>query len=204
MTAVALRAAPAFAVYASDDLARTAWYGLTAGERGLLESMSRVYWVEHRLPRDPRLLALACRLPADVGALLTPAVLAHFEPDAANPDVLHHVELRRQLDNIARTRELQSIGGKRGASTANAKRVAKPKRKLGAASNGATGQGAGTPAGTPAGQVRVPERTELKELNSTSSLKSGDRLVVDDSWVKDYVAAETETTADAYRKASGR
>jgi hypothetical protein len=50
----ALRAAPSYATYASDDLARMTWYGLSAGERGLLESMARVYWYDEYLPSDPR------------------------------------------------------------------------------------------------------------------------------------------------------
>ncbi len=128
MTAKALRAAPAYAVYASDDLARTAWYGLNAGERGLLESMCRVYWIEGTLPGEPRLIALACRLEhADVLANLSDSVLNHFIRDDVG--VLHHVELHRQLENIERTRELQSFGGKRGAAMTNEARASKRKSR---------------------------------------------------------------------------
>ena len=193
MTAKTLRAAPSFSVYASDNLARTAWYGLTVGERGLLESMARVYWVESRLPRDTRLLALACRLPADdVAKLLTPGVLEHFEVDDADLAVLHHVELRRQLQNIAQTRELQSIGGKRGATLTNEARAAKQKAKQ---RQRHTGAPATRGASTPAGQVRVPERTE--RTNSTSSLGSAHNSDVD-PWIADYTEGELQSAADAY------
>jgi hypothetical protein len=202
MSAKALRAAPAYSTYAADDLARTAWYGLSAGERGLLESMARVYWVEGRLPRDARLLALACRLPTDdVARLLTDGVLVHFEADPADPDVLHHVELRRQLQNIARIRESQSIGGKNGAALTNEARTAKRKPKPRAESQRAASTPAGQPARTPAGQVRVPERTEMKELKSTSSLGRSDTSVPD-RWVADYSETEKQSGANAYRKAS--
>jgi hypothetical protein len=202
VTAKALRAAPSYATYASDDLARAAWYGLTAGQRGLLESMARAYWVDGGLPREPRLLPLACRLdPSEVEQVLADAVLAHFEADAEGR--LHHVELRRQLQNIAITREKQSEGGKVGANITNAIRGAKRKPKPDAASHRVTSVGAGPLASTPAGQVRVPERTEMKELNCNSSLGKRDKDSVPDPWVADYEQSEQTTAAD-YKRATGR
>ena len=198
----ALRAPPSYMTYAADDLARTAWYGLTAGERGLLESMARVYWIEGVLPCDARLLALACRLPADdVERTLTARVLAHFEEDLANPAVLHHVELRRQFQNIVRVRESQSIGGKRGATLTNQAKATKRKAKPSAASRGTASTPAGQPASTPTSLVQVPERTEMKELKSTSSLGTRHTDSVVDPWVNDYDLAE-KSGADSYRRAS--
>jgi hypothetical protein len=195
-----LRAAPAYATYASDDLARVSWYGLSAGERGLLESMARAYWVDGYLPSEPRLIALACRLETtDVQPLLTGAVLAHFESDDIGH--LHHVELRRQLQNIAVTREKQSLGGKTGAAITNANRSTKRKPNTGAASQRVASVGAGRLASIPAGLRRVPERTERTErTKSTSSLGKADFdsvVVVDpDPWVQEYEAAENSIDHD--------
>jgi uncharacterized protein YdaU (DUF1376 family) len=118
-----MRPPPAYQVYASDDLAKTDYYGLSAGERGVLDSMQRVYWVEGRLPTDTRLLALVLRLDEnEVHKHFTDAVRRHFESDDGDPAVLHSIELRRQkLENQAR-REQQSKGGKAGAAITNRNR----------------------------------------------------------------------------------
>lgn len=57
-----LRRPPAYQVYASDDLANEAYFGLTAGERGVLDSMQRACWVNDTVPSDRRLLAFVLHL----------------------------------------------------------------------------------------------------------------------------------------------
>ena len=213
-------------MYASDDLARISYFGLSVAERGLLDSMARAYWVSGSVPKDPRLLALVVRLPeADVKVSLTPAVLEHFQAAETDANSLHHIELRRQLQNIALVRDKQSEGGAIGAQMTNDGRR---KRKRSKASQTPTPIPATTPAGTPAplpaSLGRVPERTELKELNcKEQSLGSAVDLAAigtgsgngsefingatqgkspkSDRWIADYETVE-QTTAEAYRRQS--
>jgi hypothetical protein len=60
-----LRRPPAYQVYASDELAKESYYGLSAGEQGVLDSMQRACWVEDTVPKDARLLARVIRLEED-------------------------------------------------------------------------------------------------------------------------------------------
>ena len=188
-----LRAPPSYVVYAADDLARASWYGLTAAQRGLLESMCRAYWVDRQLPSEPRLLALVCRLDAgECARLLTDQVLAHFEKDAEG--CLHHVELRRQLQNIAVTREKQSEGGKKGVSIREQKKVTARKPSDGADSRGSKVDHEAHPSV----DHKVREMKELKELNSTSSLgKREEHSVLPEQrkWVEEYDLEEARRQA---------
>jgi uncharacterized protein YdaU (DUF1376 family) len=161
-------------VYASDDLSTSRYFGLSAGERGLLDSMARSYWVERSLPCDPRLLARVVRLDhAEVAAFLTPAVLAWFVQEG---DVLHHLELRRQLANIALVRAKQSAGGTVGALITNEKRGKRVHPRV-----------------DPQVDSRVSERNEMKELKrQNQSLGRGDSAlsVTHSEWVNEYDSAD--------------
>jgi hypothetical protein len=76
----ALRDPPAFQVYASDDLAREAYFLLSLAERGLYDAMRRACWVNGSVPADPDGIAIAIRGPVEeVRAALTSAVRARFE-----------------------------------------------------------------------------------------------------------------------------
>ena len=210
-------------MYASDDLARISYFGLSVAERGLLDSMARAYWVSGSVPKDPRLLALVVRLPeADVKVSLTPAVLEHFQAAETDANSLHHIELRRQLQNIQLVRDKQSEGGAIGAQMTNDGRR---KRKRSKASQTPAPIPAGTPTTTPAplpaSLGRVPERTELKELNCKEQslgravdLAAGsgngsefingatqEKSPKSDRWIADYETVE-QTTAEAYRRQS--
>lgn len=194
------RAPPAYLVYASDDLASTAYYSLDAGERGLLSTMERVYWVDRRLPCDLRLLALACRLlELDVVECFTPAVKSFFEADRSNASILHHVELRRQMENIEKVREAQAEGGKVGSRMTNEHR----KGRTRSPASPPASPPASRPASRPASLVRVLERNEAKELKSNASIEAESKGDNSD-WIGAYERAEEECDADQYRKASGR
>ena len=109
------RRPPAYQVYAADDLASSRFYALSAGERGVLDSMLRACWVDDAVPSDPRLLALVLRLQEiDLLPFLTEAVLVHFENDSANPGSLRSRELTRQMMNLMAVRERQRARGQRG------------------------------------------------------------------------------------------
>src|SRR5437879_1300244 len=127
-----MRPPPHFAIFASDDLASSRYFGLSSGERGLLASMERAYWAEggRPLPQTPVLLARVTRLDtAEVERFLTPLVMVHFEADETDSGVLHHIELRRQLRNIRAQREKMSAGGQKGAEVTNSKRDGRRKPK---------------------------------------------------------------------------
>ena len=180
MNVKALRPPPSYATYASDDLASVRYFGLSVAESGLLDAMARAYWVAHSLPRSCRLIALVVRLPeTDVTQWLTPAVLEHFALDETDANSMHHIELRRRLQNIALVRAKQSEGGVIGAQKTNAGRC---KRKHSKAPQASTGEPATTPASTPA-----PVPASLGEANSP------------DEFVSAYGRAEQ---ANDYRKAT--
>jgi uncharacterized protein YdaU (DUF1376 family) len=167
------------------------WYGLSAGERGLLESMARVYWVDEYLPSDPRLIALACRLDAhDAEELLTAGVLAHFERDSNGH--LHHVELRRQMQNIAATREKQSEGGKAGVSRREANKAAKRKPSSDAASRETKVDHQVDHQVNAKVDHMVPERKkELKDRIKSSHVEHKDSVPSEHrQWVDEYDHAE--------------
>ncbi len=80
-----MRRPPAFQVYASDDLASPDYYHLSLAERGLIDAMRRVCWVDRdgAIPRDPDAIAIAIRRPAaEVRLALTAQVLRWFAPGA--------------------------------------------------------------------------------------------------------------------------
>jgi hypothetical protein len=113
------RAPPWFKCFAADDIASSSYFGLTSGERGLLDSMARAYWIEGELPATPRLLAAIVRLPeTEVVANLTPGVLSHFEKIRGT---LAHRELARQRQNSDDARKRMSDAGRKGAAMTNAK-----------------------------------------------------------------------------------
>ena len=123
------RRPPAYQVYAADDLASSKWYGLSAGERGLLETMQRACWIDDTVPNDLRLLARVLRLgEGDVLPFLTPAVLAFFVTDEADPSRLRSAELHRQMANIKEIRAKQSKGGRDGAAITNGARNGRQNR----------------------------------------------------------------------------
>ena len=123
----ALRRPPAFQCYASDDLARATYYQLTLAERGLLDAMRRVYWVEDLVPTTAEGIALAVRRPVDeVRAALTDRVLAHFTPAPFNAEHLICRVLAGQMSDIIARREKQSAGGKKGAKSTNNPRTKPP------------------------------------------------------------------------------
>jgi hypothetical protein len=202
-----LRAPPWYATFAADDLARSDWFGLSASERGLLDSMQRAFWIEHQLPRQPMLLARVVRLDvAEVERNLTAGVLAHFEEVDG---VLYSVELHRQLLRVAEIRAKQASGGKVGAAMTNEARrtIRKPKRSKTQhhSASTAASRPAGTFAGPPASLVRVSE-LQCTALKGTSSLRkdSKPKLTPDQQeWVAESEQAEREATEAAYRAAKG-
>src|SRR5690349_5834169 len=103
------RAAPAFQVYASDDLASERYYALSLAERGLLDAMRRACWVSANgsIPCSPSALAIVVRCPeAEVRSALTAAVRAWF---TSNRDGQRWIEpeLERQRAATAERRAKQ-------------------------------------------------------------------------------------------------
>jgi hypothetical protein len=170
------RSVPWFKVFAANDMAGMEFYGLNAGERGLLDSMKRCCWIDGCIPREARLLARVVRLDMDdVTRHLTAAVLAHFICDQHDSAMLRSPEIDLQRDEVAAIREAQRRGGEKGAKVTNdrAKNPRKPlmsREKTRAAS-------------TPASQGRVPSITS-PSITSTPSLGSSD------SFIAEYEATE--------------
>ena len=115
-------------------LAQTEYYAMTAAERGLLVSMMHAYWLDGRLPVEPRLLSRAVRLEVnEVEDALTDSVRAAFRQEGND---LYHPDLREQRRRAEDKWRKQSAGGANGARTANGNRtrsdsaVAKPATKL--------------------------------------------------------------------------
>lgn len=193
MTDTFKRPPPGYLVYASDSLASSSFFGLSAGERGLLSSMQMAYWCEggRGIPRNPILLSRTVRLDtAEVERFLTPQVLLHFETDSVDPDTLHCTELQRQLNNVRIAREKMADGGRKGAATTNNQRDGrrKPRRSkpLQQPAGHPASNHAGDPASHPAGSSRGPElsRDELsRDEKSSSSLGKKPNT---DPWVVAY------------------
>lgn len=184
-----LRQPPSYSVFAADDLASQSYYGLNVSERGLLDSMMRAWWVEHRLPRQAVLLAKVLRLDVgEVTANLTEAVLSHFIVDQTDSGVLHPHELVRQYRNIQLAREKMSIGGLAGAMATNSKRDGRRKHRRSKALQQATGYPAGNPAPHPTGSSRGPEMNcnELNCNERTESSSSCKQEPNTDPWLTGY------------------
>jgi hypothetical protein len=183
-----MRPPPSYATFASDDLANSAYFGLNVSERGLLDSMMRAWWVEHRLPRQAVLLARVLRLDVnEVTANLSAAVLCHFVIDQTDSGLLHPHELVRQYRNIQIAREKMSIGGMAGAMATNSKRDGRRKPRRNKTLQQAPGYPASNPATYPSGSGRRPElncneRTELQSLEK--------QPINNDDWVNAYELAE--------------
>ena len=115
-----MRRPPAFQVYASDDLASPDYYHLSLAERGLIDAMRRVCWVDRdgAIPRDPDAIAIAIRRPAaEVRLALTAQVLRWFAP-GADASCLVEPDLQAQRERNRVHRERMSAG----AAQTNAKR----------------------------------------------------------------------------------
>lgn len=105
------RKPPAYQTYASDDLASADYYQLTLAERGLLDAMKRVCWVDGSVLAAPSDLALAIRRPeVEVKSPLSPNVLKHFVPHASDSGRLVCPELDRQRSNLDERRKRQQDG----------------------------------------------------------------------------------------------
>lgn len=174
MSGRAMRKAPAFQVYAADDLAARSYYALPLDQRGLVDAMLRVAWVDGAVPRSADSIALAVRRPlAEVRAALTPGVLAHFTVHGADPTILVSPELERQREGQALRREAQ--------------------RDAAAATNAKLGRGDANRVGKRDGQRHASEkkRTEPKrrepEPRSSGSGESKDASA--DPWLEDYANA---------------
>ena len=145
---------PWYKTYAATDLASSRFFGLSAAERGLLDSMARAYWLDGELPQDPRLIARVVRMAEqEVLSALTQGVLGHFEADEARPGVLHHAGLRTQREAVKEGRRRMSIGGQRGAAITNNRVAAR----------------SGYPAKMVAGEDRGPSSTSYSQSTSNSS-----------------------------------
>lgn len=128
------RKAPAYLVYASDDLANQAYYALELNERGLLDSMRRGCWVaaDGTVPADPAELAIVVRRPeSEVRAALSPRLLALFQE--TRDGALFDPELREQREATERVRNAQS----EGARLANLHRAQRHRDAESAADTGA-------------------------------------------------------------------
>jgi hypothetical protein len=192
MTAYRKRPPPAYLVYASDDLAKSSYYGLSVSERGLLDSMQRVAWVEEEIPKDAGLLARVVRLPEqEVRESLSKSVLAHFEDAKDRPGFLRSIELGRQMENIRESREAMSTGGKKGAQTTNRTRTRESARRA-AAESTCSRYLVSDPAGYGARSDQGPDRNEVNgsetkrtTVFSEKRAKSGD-LGKHSDWIDDF------------------
>lgn len=188
-----LRRPPAYQVYAADDLAASRYYPLSAGERGVLDSMLRACWVDDTVPSNPRLLALVLRLQeSDLGPFLSAEVLAHFEQDGGEPGRLRSPELTRQMTNLMEVRKRQRQGGKEGAKITNAARVAPPR---------ATPRKGSRPPASPGG--RPESRPTSSELNGDEENKEEQKQSLRDGssrlspeqaeWRRAYIDPEVQS-----------
>jgi hypothetical protein len=122
VTAPTRRRAPAFKIFASDDLANPLWFPLSIAERGMVDSIRRALWVapDGRIPRDPDALAVLIRCKAsDVKRHLTRRVIDHFER-CDDAQFLFDPELNRQREEAADFHAARA----KGADKTNEKRRA--------------------------------------------------------------------------------
>lgn len=179
------RPAPWYRTFAADDLASSSWYGLTLAERGLLDSLARLTWIDGGAPDDLRLLALAARASeGDVCAALTDAVRAHLAP-GPTPGTIAVAEIVRQRAEVAEARAKMAAGGRKGRAERVANANATPKASHEVPRKVARKVARDTHATRPAGSERAPEM-QCNAMTSTPS--SGTR-----AWVNDYATAEAKT-----------
>ena len=188
------RPPPWYRTFASDDLSSSCYFGLSVGERGLLDSMARAYWCEGPLPESPRLLAALVRLPeSEVTQSFTGGVLAHFE--RVNGSLVHR-ELARQRRQSDAARNAMSEGGSKGARAANSKRAGHLHAPQPAPQ--------GTPQPTSQGTDMNCTALHCTELRSVE----GAGLPADEEWVSSYEstagALEQAEAASQNRAATGR
>jgi hypothetical protein len=172
----ALRAAPAYQVYASDDLAGERFFALCLAERGLLDSMRRGCWVsdDSTVPADPVALSVVVRRPeAEVSRNLTTGVLSWFirSPDGKR---LLEPDLQRQRIACETRRQAQS----QAADATNRKRWQKPSPSESVSDSGS---------------VSLLNRNEKTR---TDSQEGGDSLSPEEiEWSKNYSTSESNFPA---------
>lgn len=171
------RDVPWFKVFAANDMASARFYGLSVGERGLLDSMQRCCWNDGSVPRNARLLARVVRLEEiEVKESLTDAVLAYFVADEHDAEMLRSIEIDRQLDELAVIREKQRKGGMLGARITNSTKV---KILKGKTKEPPLAAHATIPAPTHASRDRLPS-IPSNQIPSNASVDGVD------PWVREY------------------
>lgn len=112
MNSKKIRPAPAYQEYASDMLANAKYRMMSLPERGLLDTMRKECWVNHRIPKDPVNLAryLGFEL-KEINQNLSEKVLSFFrEVD----DEFICPELEDYRQNQQERERKMSEGGRRG------------------------------------------------------------------------------------------
>ena len=112
MNSKKIRPAPAYQEYASDMLANAKYRMMSLSERGLLDTMRKECWVNHKIPKNPEDLAryLGFEL-KEINQNLTEKVLGFFK-EIDNELICSELEDYRQ--NQKERERKMSEGGRRG------------------------------------------------------------------------------------------
>ena len=112
MNSKKIRPAPAYQEYASDMLANAKYRMMSLSERGLLDTMRKECWVNHKVPKDPENLAryLGFEL-KEINQNLSEKVLGFFRE--VNSELICP-ELEDYRKNQQERERKMSEGGRRG------------------------------------------------------------------------------------------
>lgn len=117
-----IRDAPAFQLYAADDLAAAWYYMMRLDERGLFDAMRRAVWCDGSVPTNAAELAISVRRTEEEvrRALESGAVMARFQRHPMRAGHVHCEELAGQRAAHEARREKQVEGGREGARRSKA------------------------------------------------------------------------------------
>lgn len=185
-----LRAPPAFQVYASDDLAAESWYGMSAAERGMLDSIRRACWVsdDGSVPADPSRLAVVVRLTeAETVRTMTPAVLRWLERSPDGTRLIDPDLERQRAACMAKRRALSA-----GAEATNRKRRSGADAPSASPSDAPSVPPSASGSESPGGPLGDTPLNRIEKTRNDSSEGAESNHLPEDPWAREYAAAERQ------------
>ena len=160
------RPAPAFQVYASDEMDDFAYRGLTLAECGLFTKLRNVLWRHISAPCDPAKVARIIGESAAEVTQLLPSIMPMF---AVHGDQFFSPELERQRMRKSAELRRKSEGGKIGAATRSAAKNSGGDVQVGGSANEQTPvsacvQGLSDGSGIPASKLQVSCNSDASKL----------------------------------------
>ncbi len=204
------RKPPAYQEYAATILVATLDFrAMSLQARGLLYTMRLECWANQRLTSNQNTLARILGIQEDEVKNLLPAVMPFFEIDSES---IICPELEDYRQHLAEQRRKQSQGGKTGSSITNSKRPRKLKNIVDdnpstsssiLSSTSTSDSTSSSPCNSQVTYQVGIESSVQSSLVKLSQKQFSNKRNVDDSFVRDYEAAEQCTADDYFRATRG-